>query len=115
MKNNCNSFSDCKQISFIRANGKFLKNGIFSFNYVKTPKPEDGIRYALSVSKKNFKLAVTRNKIKRHLRFFLANNCKNATYDSAYCVMISVSKNYLNNTYEKNSVLFDELFKKMLV
>jgi ribonuclease P protein component len=112
MKNNCNSFSNKKQITLVKKTGKTIKNATFYFTYTLEQTPTTNLFYALSVSKKNFKLAVTRNRIKNHLRIFLRNSCQTIETKTMYLI-INVSKSYINNTYEKNEKMFNELMNKI--
>ncbi len=57
-----------KEISRIFKNGIFLYSDFFSLGYIVSESGDNTHKFAVSVPKKLFKSAVTRNKLKRRIR-----------------------------------------------
>ncbi len=70
-----------------------------NFFIIKYSKSNQPLRYGISVSKKNFKLAVTRNKIKRQIRAIINQNpdFENIEKD----IIIIVRNRYDVNSFKK--------------
>ena len=67
------------------------------------------ISYALLLNKTYFKLAVTRNKIKRQLRNMLINS----DLCGGFNVLIKPNTNYLKKEYKENETLIIKTIKKL--
>ena len=89
------------EISDILQTGYSLSNECFTIKYIKT---KDKYQFAIATSKKIFKTAVQRNKIKRQIRTFVQKIVK---------FLIIVKRQYLKNTYAKNNLLFLNLINKI--
>lgn len=94
------------EISAILQTGRFLSNDCFIIKYVKT---KDKYQFAIATSKKIFKSAVQRNRIKRQIRTFVQKIVKIRPTK----FLIIVKKQYLTNTYIKNNYLFQDLINKI--
>jgi ribonuclease P protein component len=70
-----------------------LRSKIFNINYVKNNLDE--LRFVIAVSKKKYKSAVTRNKIKRQVRQILQ-----ATNIKGIDIAIFANENYFENKFE---------------
>lgn len=108
MKNNI-KFSTIRknsEISTILQTGCSLSNDCYTIKYVKT---KDKYQFAIATSKKIFRTAVQRNRIKRQIRTFVQKIAKNKPVK----FLILVKKQYLKNTYTKNNLLFQDLINKI--
>ena len=94
------------EISAILQTGRSLSNDCYTIKYVKT---KDEYQFAIATSKKIFKTAVQRNRIKRQIRTFVQKIVKIRPIK----FLIIVKKQYLTNTYIKNSSLFQDLINKI--
>ncbi len=85
----------------IEFNSIFKKSEQIFTNYfiLKYCKNNSGLRYGISVSKKNFKLAVTRNKIKRQVRAIM--NFDKDFESIKKDIIIIVRKKYDVNSFQK--------------
>lgn len=66
-------------------------------------------RYGISISKKMFKLAVTRNKIKRQIKSII----NSIDIDLNLNMIILIKRNYNINNYSKSKEDFIKLIKKL--
>ena len=82
-----------------------------SFTVYYTFKKEGKLKVGISVSKKNFKTAVLRNKIKRQVR---AMCDEIMAIDLNVDIVIIVSKNYLNFDYKLNKENLNLIYKKII-
>ena len=108
MKNNI-KFSTIRknsEISTILQTGCSLSNDCYIIKYVKT---KDAYQFAIATSKKIFRTAVQRNKIKRQIRTFVQKIVKNKPVK----FLIIVRKHYLKNTYIENNLLLQDLINKI--
>lgn len=94
------------EISDILQTGYSLSNECFTIKYIKT---KDKYQFAIATSKKIFKTAVQRNKIKRQIRTFV----QKIVQITPIKFLIIVKKQYLKNTYAKNNLLFLNLINKI--
>ena len=95
------------EIAEIFHSGHSLFNNCFTINYVRE---SNEYKFAISVNKKIFRTAVERNKIKRQIRTFI-RQIKNIR---PIQFLVIVKKQYLKNTYNRNSLLFQELLQKAI-
>ena len=80
----------------------------FRFKFLKTH--SNTIRYAISVNKKVFRIAVLRNKIKRQIRAIIRNiNNISVTFD----ILIIVNQKYFDNDFATNNRIFVKLLNKI--
>ncbi|WP_342276477.1 ribonuclease P protein component [Spiroplasma endosymbiont of Nebria brevicollis] len=88
--------------------GKSLSNSQFYIYYIN--RSDFGtIKIGISVGKKLVRFAFERNKIKRQVRSMLIDVKKDWPVD----MVIMVRKNYLSNTYEKNTSSLLNLLMKV--
>lgn len=83
---------------------------IFYFNYKKR---NDHPRFGISINKKHFKKAVTRNKIKRQIKSMLQSFYKDINKNID--ILIMVRSNFLENTFDNNKKELIEQFKKIKI
>ena len=108
MKNNIKSSTVRKnsEISTISKTGCSLSNSSYIVKYVKS---KNKYQFAIATSKKIFRTAVQRNKIKRQIRTFIQKIVKNKPVK----FLIIVRKSYLENTYTENNLLLQDLINKI--
>jgi len=90
------SLKNKKEIDNLFATGRMVRNSLFTFKFLKNTLNYP--RYVLGVSKKFFKTAVLRNKIKRQVREMLRIGLKDKSFD----VFVLVNNNYDTKTYKEN-------------
>ena len=85
------SISKKSEISKIFSKGQVISNSVYLFKYL----PSKTFRLGISAAKKNFKLSITRNKIKRQLRnmFYSFNSFPKID------LFVIVKKTYKTNEY----------------
>ena len=99
---------DKKKIEKIFELGSFIKYGsvavkFYDFNNCPS-------EYGVSVPKKTFPLAVTRNKIKRRLRNIINDAVKNIALKFDYSYLVIAKPTMLNNNY---TTIKETLFKDL--
>jgi len=89
-------------------NGQTLKNDTFTVHYCKNEK--ECVRIGISVSTK-LGHAVTRNRVKRQIRAMCDSliNYASHTFD----VVIIVRNNFLENDFNKNKLILNNLLSKI--
>lgn len=88
-----------KEFEVIIKNKKKVSNNYFSIYYIKSIKN----KYGISVSKKYFKTAVLRNKIKRQLKDIIDKNDIPNGYE--YVIIVKESLIFLNYQEKKYELL----------
>ncbi len=86
-------------------NSKQIHSNLYIIKYSKN----DEFRYGISISKKMFKLAVTRNKIKRQIKSIINSIDINLNLN----IIVLVKKNYDVNNYSKSKEDFIKIIKKL--
>ncbi|MDR3163579.1 MAG: ribonuclease P protein component [Mycoplasmataceae bacterium] len=85
-------------------NTKSISNSVFKFKYI--PNKLVQTRCGLAVSKKKYKTAVLRNKIKRQVRMMMQDILTSNHVD----IVVIVKEAYQGNTYQENKKLFIDLY-----
>lgn len=86
-------------------NSKQIQSNLFILKYLKN----NEFRYGISISKKIFKLAVLRNKIKRQIKSIINSINIDLNLD---CIIL-VKKNYDINNFSKTKEDFIKLIEKL--
>ncbi|MDR2557815.1 MAG: ribonuclease P protein component [Mycoplasmataceae bacterium] len=105
MKNNFISVSDRHLITKLKKDVHVLWSKVFKISYIESPKT----KYLIIISKKNFKLAVTRNLIRRQIRTML----KTIKLDVKMAISIIVNKQFAKETYASNLLDLTRLLQKI--
>lgn len=108
MKNNqFLSLSDRKIIANIRQQKKVIRTSFCSIYYL--PNIIKKLRFAIIIAKKNFKLAVQRNKIRRQIRQIIMDNDNINNYD----LLIYIDDKYNDEKYEDNKKAINSVIIKI--
>ncbi|MDR0341097.1 MAG: ribonuclease P protein component [Mycoplasmataceae bacterium] len=108
MKNNFfSSIKNKKLITQVVHSKNIVQNNICVIKYLKNN--ENKLNYIISTPKKYFKLAVTRNKIKRQVRSIIFEHKANNNMN----IIIIIRDTYLNNTFNVNKALISELLNRI--
>jgi ribonuclease P protein component len=105
MKNNFISNRDRKIISDLKKNTNIARNNSFTISYIAC----NETKYLLIATKKNFKLAVQRNLIRRQIKMMLQEYQQN----KPVAISIIVNRNYLQLSFAKNKENLFALFNKI--
>jgi ribonuclease P protein component len=83
---------------------KSISNSVFKFKYI--PNLLIQTRCGLAVSKKKYKTAVLRNRIKRQIRMMMQHIVISKSVD----IVVIVKEAYQGNSFEENKKLFIDLY-----
>ncbi|GHU52120.1 hypothetical protein FACS189496_1700 [Bacilli bacterium] len=105
--NNFITLKSKKDFDNLIKNSKTISNDVYLIKFVFTSL--DKSRYAIAASKKHFKTAVLRNKIKRQIRTYVSQ----LNYVKIFDMLIIIKSNYKTSEYALNADKFNNLYNKI--